>query len=490
MNDKRPNILLILTDQQRGDCLGIEGHPVLQTPHLDHLAASGVRFRRAYSACPVCVPARRTLLTGQRPATHGLLMNGWAPLECPTLPGVLSDAGYQSHLVGKLHFSPRRARYGFDSMDWADSPGAHDDSDYRRFLYANGVPHQEIAPRGAAGNGWTARPWHLPERLHFSNWCVTKALEFLERRDPTAPFFLNVSLFNPHQPLTPPQFYFDRYMQMDLPEPVVGDWARVFDGPQRGLGPNAWRCAIEPAMMKQFRAAYYALINHLDDQLARLLDAVPANTVILFCSDHGEMLGDHQWIRKRTPFEGSARVPMLLRLPASMGLAQGKVIDTPVELMDVMPTLLDAAGVEVPASCDGRSLLPLLQGKAMDREYIHGECSEIPTVSSGVQYLTDGRRKYLWWPGLGREQYFDLEKDPNELHDVAGDPTYAQEIRLWRSRLVRELNGRPEGFTDGTTLLKLAGPTPTVLPGPRNGADLDGEHSKGRTALAAREHRP
>jgi arylsulfatase len=467
MSPGQPNVALVMTDQHRGDCLGIDGHAVLQTPHLDHLGASGVRFTRAYSACPVCVPARRTLMTGQRPVTHGLLMNGWTPLTAPTLPEVLSRAGYQTHLVGKLHFNPPRARYGFQSMDWSDGPWAGDRArpdDYQRFLAANGVPYEEVDAHGVNVNGWTVRPWHLPERLHHVNWCVTKAIEFLDRRDPTTPFFLNVSFLHPHQPLTPPAVYYDRYQDMDIPQPYVGDWARTFDGPRRGLPIASWRTALEPAVMKQYRAAYYASINHIDDQLARLFHHLPGNTVIVFCADHGEMLGDHQWIRKRIPYEGSARVPLLMKFPDPMKLPEQQVIDAPVELMDVMPTLLDAVGVDAPGSCDGQSLLPLLRGAPLEREYVHGECSEVPTADSGMQYLTDGHRKYIWWPGAGREQFFDLDSDPTEMNDLVGDPACASEIVRWRSRLVRELSGRPEGFTDGRELIVLNGPTAPVVP--------------------------
>ena len=140
MADSRPNIVLFMTDEQRGDCLGIDGHPVLQTPYLDELAAAGTRFRHAYSACPVCGPARRTLMSGRKPASHGVLMNAGGLLDGPTLPGELSRAGYQTHLVGKLHLSPRRKLYGFHSSAWADSPlGSPGSNDYQLFLAREGV---------------------------------------------------------------------------------------------------------------------------------------------------------------------------------------------------------------------------------------------------------------------------------------------------------------------------------------------------------------
>ncbi len=465
MADRRPNIVLFMTDQQRGDCLGIDGHPVLQTPYLDHLAASGVRFRRAYTACPVCVPARRTLMTGQTPAHHGVVMNYDTALQGPTLPGELSKAGYQTHLVGKLHLWPKRKLYGFMSADWDDSPGTG--GDYQRWLEEQGIR----APRpgfshGANQNGWVSRPWHLEERLHFTNWCADKAMEFLDRRDPTVPFFLKVSFHQPHQPCTPPAAYYDRYMNMDLPAPPVGDWARVFDRPQIGQAVTSWRTALTPAQQKQYQAGYYGCVNHIDDQIGRVLDNLPRNTVILFVSDHGDMLGDHQWIRKRSAFEGSARIPFLANFPASMGIPTGQVRNEPVELMDVMPTLLDVAGAPIPDSVDGRSLLPLLRGQDTAwRDVLHGECSAVPETGSGQQYLTDGRMKYIWHPGEGREYYFDLENDPQEMRNLADDTGRAGELATWRDRLVRILAGRPEGFVRDRKLQKLPDQTPPCLPG-------------------------
>jgi len=471
MSDSRPNILLLVTDQHRGDCLGIEGHPVQQTPHLDMLAAAGVRFRHAYAACPVCIPARRTLMTGRRPQTHGALMNYGTWLNGPTLPGELSKAGYQAHLVGKLHLWPPRKLYGFDSADWSDKPDTNPrrgpEDDYQRFLRHEGVtaPWASMG-HGIGSNNWVGRAWHMDERLHFSNWCADRAIEFVERRDPTQPFFLKVSFLHPHQPCTPPQFYYDRYMNMDLPEPFVGDWARVFDGPQRGMSPmNCWRACFEPQVIKQARAAYYGSINHIDDQIDRILTVLPANTIVLFTADHGEMLGDHQWLRKRNAYEPSARIPLLMYFPKSAGLSAGQVIDAPVELMDIMPTLLDAADAPIPETVEGRSMLSLIRGDSDWREYVHGECSSVPTLDSGMQYLTDGRRKYIWLPGPGVEQYFDLENDPNELRDLANEPGSAEEIAYWRGLLVRELEGRPEGFTDGRELKRLGKATAPCMPG-------------------------
>ena len=474
-----PNILLLMTDQHRGDCLGIDGHPVLQTPYLDAVGGTGIHFRRAYSACPVCLPARRTLITGQQPCHHGVLANAIAPLTAATLPEVLSEAGYQTHLVGKLHLFPERKLYGFHSAQWADCPipglrmstRHHDalanhfssENDYERFLSRSnmtppGVPAVSSA-HGLDDNGHIARPWHLPEPLHFSNWCADQAIEFLERRDPTRPFFLKVSFFHPHTPCTPPPWYFDLYMAMDLPRPHVGDWVDQSTIPSRGMAVDAPRVNLEPHVLKQFMSGYFGSITHVDHQIGRIMQIIPKNTIIVFCSDHGEMMGDHHWMRKSLPYEGSARIPLLMKFPEGTGLPQGRVVDEPVELMDIMPTLLDAAGTSIPETVDGHSVLPLLRGESQWRPYLHGELSNVPLLSSddpyrrtGMQYLTDGKRKYIWFPGLGIEQFFDLERDPHEINDRSEDSELTDEVSAWRSRLIKELADRPEGFTNGQSL--------------------------------------
>ena len=468
MSDSRPNIVLFMTDQQRGDCLGIDGHPVLQTPYLDELAVGGARFRHAYTACPVCVPARRTLMSGRKPASHGVLMNAGGLLDGPTLPGELSLAGYQTHLIGKLHLFPWRKLYGFDGSAWADSPlGSPGSDDYQLFLTREGVRSWNAGvAHGANQNGWVSRPWHMAEHLHFTNWCADQALEFLHRRDPTVPFFLKVSFHQPHQPCTPPQPYWDRYIGMDLPEPVVGDWARIYDAPVRGQAVASWRTALDPQLMRQYRAGYYGSINHIDDQIGRVLVKVPSNSVVVFVSDHGDMLGDHQWIRKRNAFEGSARIPFLLRMPADpcWKSTRGQVRDEVVELMDLMPTLLDIAGVEIPEGVEGRSLLPLVTGKDETwRPFVHGECAVVPTLNSGMQYMTDGKRKYIWYPGTGDEHYFDIENDPTEMHNLAESAGHRADIETWRGLLVEELEGRPEGFVDKGRLNTLGGPTAVAM---------------------------
>lgn len=455
---ERPNILLIMTDQQRGDCLSADGHEVLLTPNMDDIGCRGARFAHAYSTCPVCIPARRSLLSGQFPRTHGMVgyrerVDWDAP---PTLPGVLAGAGYQTALVGRsMHQHPWRKRFGYQHMAIYDHQDP--DDDYNAFLRRGSrLPNPSWFGGGVMHNDWTARPWHLDEALHFSNWVVDEALDFLKRRDPTCPFFLTVSFIAPHPPLQPPAFYMERYLRTGVPAPLIGDWA---EPPQPGDGRNPdtvapERICLEGEALLSTRAAYYGLINHIDDQMRRLLNPISGvtaqtrdNTIIVFTSDHGEMLGDHYCWRKSLPYEPSARIPLLMRVPKRYGFPTGIVPTAAACLEDIMPTLLELADVEIPATAEGRSLVPLLRGEAPAwRDYLHLECAP------NFHALTDGRHKFVWLPANGQEQFFDLENDPRELHNLADRPEHAPHVATWRKRLIHELRDRPEGFSDGTRL--------------------------------------
>jgi len=418
---------------------------------MDEIAMNGARFRRFYSDCPVCMPARRTILSGQFPSTHGVLSNAegveWNPEA--TLPQVLRDNGYQTRWIGRdMHQYPVRARFGYDEVE---DGGYGPDTEYAHWFKAN-------APDDCGGwfgagvmhNDWTARPWPLPEYLHNTNWTIERALRFLRRRDPTCPFFLTLSFVAAHPPLQPPEVYFNRYLRTGVPDPYIGDWE---GSPPSSASVAPQRVDLRGEALLNCRAGYYGLINHLDDQLRRVLNGVIGiphrrDTVVCLTSDHGEMLGDHYYWRKQVPYEGSARVPFLLSAPKESGVAPGSVFDEPATLADLMPTLLDLAGIDIPDTVDGRSLLPLMRGDGgLGREYVHIE------FAGGMHALTDGREKYVWDSSNGAEQLFNLDEDPNELHDAADDAVGKARVPTWRKRLIRRLEGRPEGFTDGEQLI-------------------------------------
>ncbi len=453
--DHRPNFIVIMTDQQRGDCLSAAGHPCLLTPNMDAIGGAGVRFSRAYSTCPVCVPARHSFLSGQFPSTHGVFNNSSIEWDGPTLPGVLSDAGYQTEWVGRgMHQTPPDKRYGFEHMVFKDHRVRSDD--YDTFLarrepeggggyYGTGVMH----------NDWTARPWHLDETLHTTNWTVHESLRFLDRRDTTCPFFLVSSFLAPHPPLVPPAFYFDRYLRQDLPAPAMGDWASAPTNDGIGSDASSDRVHLQGEMLRSAQAGYYGLINHVDDQIRRLLNPVDGiqsrtgrNTVVIFFSDHGEMLGDHYRWRKSLPYEGSAHVPYMIQAPERFGIRSGFVDETPVCIEDLMPTILEMADAECPDGVDGQSLLPLMRGDAeLDRPYLHLETA--PTY----QCLTDGKEKFIWYVEDGSEQFFDLTVDPREERNLIASPKHTDRVEWWRFELIDRLTGRQEGFSDGERLI-------------------------------------
>ncbi|HHX40117.1 MAG TPA: arylsulfatase [Armatimonadetes bacterium] len=468
----RPNILLIMTDQHRGDCLGCAGHPALETPYLNQLAAEGTRFRYAYTAVPSCIPARATLMTGMHQWHTGILGMGrsggnMTPAYRHTLPGELGRAGYHTQGIGKMHFHPQRARYGFDNLILDESsrelsPGFK--SDYRQWFEEHKEGAYGYRDHSVDWNSWMSRPTHLPEHLHPTHWTAQQAIEWLGRRDPTQPFFLKVSFARPHSPYDPPQAYYDLYRDRPLPEPYVGEWAHIHAGRPEQHDVNAWRSQRSPEEIRRARACYYGSITFIDHQIGRILYELRRydreawqNTLVLFLSDHGDMLGDHCLWRKTYAYEGSAHIPFIVRPPVSWGWPRGQVLDHVVEIRDVMPTLLEAADVPVPETVDGSSLLPLVRGQTETpwREYIQGEHDWCYSHEQANFYVTDGRWKYIWFPYLGTEQLFDLESDPGECHNLAEDATYAQTLAAWRSRLVRELEERDCGLVRNGHLVRL-----------------------------------
>ena len=468
----RPNLLLITTDQQRGDCLGCDGHPVLETPYLDQLAERGTRFRHAYTSVPSCTPARAAILTGMDQWNHGrLTMAGSDALEYPaTLPGELARAGYHTQAVGKMHHAPQRRLYGFHHMV-LDESGRRDSgfiSDYHHFFEQHKDGPYGYRDHSIDWNSWMARPSHLPEHLHPSHWTASRGIEFLQQRDPTKPFFLWLSFARPHSPYDPPQAYYDLYIDNpNVPEPVVGDWANRYDRPVADV--NAPRTRRSDDEIHRARAAYYGNITFIDHQIGRVLyelqkrdPSALKNTLMLFTSDHGDMMGDHHHWRKTYAYEGSARIPLLLSCPRDWGLGEAQVQEAPVELRDIMPTFLDAAGVDIPDSVDGRSLLDLVRGTEGEgeewRSFVQGEHTTCYDREHGMQYLTDGREKYIWFHHTGEEQFFDLSTDPGECTDLSKDPSVASRLKSWRRRLaeIDENRGDPRG-RDGELVVQPQG---------------------------------
>jgi len=446
--DKPPHIVLITTDQHRGDHLGLAGHPVVETPYVDAFVQQGAYFPNAYTEIPSTTGARRCLHAGQGSYDCGLVGYSSQPWDPPTtLAAELAAAGYHCINVGWRNMHPRRKLFGFHNVICHDL--SDDADDYWEWLRARLGPTAHERGHGCDANSWVARPWHLPEDCHPTCWTTEVALEQARKRDPTKPLFIWISHMRPHSPYDPPQAFWDMYAGRDLPALPVGDWAGRYDVPNPGLSVTAWYGRLTDAQSHRARAAYMGSVTHIDYQIGHLLEVLRRplrlldDALVLFTSDHGDMMGDHHLHRKCYAYEGSARIPFAVRYPRGWDLPTG-TFEQVVGLQDVMPTLLAAAGVDVPASVTGRSVLRAVRGEAW-REVLHGEHSPCYDLGQAMHYLTDGREKYVYLPATGEEQLFDLVADRQELHDLSGDAATAERLAAWRQRLIDVLADRNDG---------------------------------------------
>ncbi len=459
----KPDILLIMPDQFRGDSLSALGHPVVRTPTLDALAAEGTLFRRGYSTVPSCIPARFALLTGQQPQTSGIIGYASRPITVPTLPSALVAAGYSAVMVGRnMHQSPESGNLGYERQILASTYVPDDDYDrvLKSALPEAGGIRGIVATLRLDNNRWPAAPWPHADELHPTAWIVRQSREIVAGAAADRPLFLTSSFYAPHPPLFPPKRFFEKYLNAKLPPVAMGGW--VDRAPLRPEGDKAGaRILLEGETLRRAQAGYYGLIEHLDEQLAPLIAEFKTRSskagrawIIVVTSDHGEMLGDHGYFRKCEPYEGSANIPFLFAASESFGLRRGVKSQQPAGLEDIMPTLLELAGVARPGLVDGFSHAATLRDSAANgREWLHFEHAPIYSPDQGFQALTDGRYKYIWRPQKGSEQLFDLANDPREERDLAREPAQRATLERWRAVLVKRLAGRPEGFSDGTQLI-------------------------------------
>ncbi|WFB35941.1 arylsulfatase [Kiritimatiellota bacterium B12222] len=460
---QKPNVVLIIADQWRGDCLGLDGHPVLQTPYLDHNISRGCHFGRAYAATPSCIPARASLLTGLTQGTHGRVgYKDGVPWDYPTsIAKSFSDQGYQTHCVGKMHVYPERNTFGFDSVDLHDgylhfgrnrTKGAlEQNDDYLAWLRVRDHSESDYYDSGNHCNFYTPHPWDKEERFHPSSWVSTMGIDFLRRQDPTRPFFLTLSFHRPHPPLDPPAWAYEDYLGMDIPEPVNADWNEKMFGE---------KCKANADKIRRIRAAYYAQMTFIDHQINRFIETHDeyghfGNTIFCFTADHGDMLGDHDLYAKSVSYEGSARVPLGFFSPGSDRIPfKSCDQDHVAELRDIMPTLLDLAGLDIPEAVEGKSLAPVIKGEEVAwREYLHGEHIVNQNDIGAMHYIVSADYKYIWCSGNGAEQLFDLRKDPRELHDLSVHPEQADRLTSFREKLIHELKDREEDFVSESKLV-------------------------------------
>ena len=436
---RRPNILLIMGDQLQAACLPAYGHPLVHAPNLSALAAAGVTFESAYCASPLCAPSRAALLSGRRASAVRVYDNA-AELatSVPTVTHLLRAAGYATCLAGKMHFVGPDQLHGYEERLTTDVYPAdlHWTPDWR-VSPAERLPwYHNMSSVFDAGVYEAAMQTDYDDEVAFR--AVRKLFDLARQEE--RPFFLTVSMTNPHDPWEVRRRHWELYDEatLDLPAvPVV---------PLEDADPHSRRLRamsgidevpLGEAEHRRARHGYYAAISYLDERVGEVLAALDDagladDTVVVFTADHGELLGEHGLWYKMSFLEGSARVPLIVRGP---GLAPRRVASS-VSLLDLVPTLLELAGVERgEADLDGTSLVPALAGTGPGPEAVVGEY-----LAEGVQapavMIRRGRHKYVRCPG-DPDQLHDLERDPHELENLAAAPEHADLVAAFRAESER-----------------------------------------------------
>jgi arylsulfatase len=444
-----PNILFIFTDQQRADTLGI-ANPVMRTPVLNRLCAEGTRFTQAYTPAPVCVAARCSLIYGQYPLRTGCFENGFAmPADTrqrPTFMSALSSAGYNTHGVGKMHFSPdSQALMGFTHRDRSEEMGDPEFDDYTAWLREIGYGHV-CEPKGARGEMYyIPQPAPLPAHAHNSAWVAEKSIRYLQSRDRSKPFMLWSSFIDPHPPFSPPFPWNKLYRGPSMPLPkrppqMQNFWTYI----NRVQNRYKYRDqGIDDNLLRVIKAYYYASISFIDYQVGRILSELEAqgeldNTLVLWSSDHGEFLGDYDCFGKRSFLNSAAAIPLVMRLPGRF--PSGLAVDSPASLVDIYPTFLATAECPFVSEIDGLDLAGLSKSPE-SRNIIFGDYqSGGPGDANQAIYMAATNRwKYIYSASEHREFLFDLKIDPDETRNRSQTIGYERPLQDMRGKVISRL---------------------------------------------------
>lgn len=436
-----PNIVLITTDHMRVDNIGENAGPHMLTPVMDRLARGGVTFTMCNTVGVACAPNRASLMTGRYPHSHGVMNNGIKmPEDEVTLTHVLRENGYYTGQMGKLHFWPHSARnhrgyhppYGFHQMRLSDEPGCYDDA-YGLWLNAQGPEVRRKANvrmppaslkfarrRPEAHNppepvhGLSFYTFEGDERTTHAHFVANETVGFIEEcaGRPDEPFFVHAGFYAPHPPLNPPASQLALYKDRDLPpRKYRADEADYL--PESIARRMRQLARIPENIWDTYRRHFYAMVSNIDQNVGRIMDALERtgaaeNTIFILTSDHGDYLGDHNLNGKSAlPFDGAMVIPLVIQGP---GIPQGKRSDELVEIVDVMPTVLEMLGIPLPTGNQGISLLPAMEGgKAREIAFMTGLSNRIVRTREAM---------YSYWKN-GDEVLFDLERDPDQFRSVA-----------------------------------------------------------------------
>ncbi len=422
----KPNILFLFPDQLRWDFLSCYGAQFISTPNIDRLAAKSTVFERAISPHPVCIPARAALLTGCNALTTGVLTNNYwlrpdhEACGMPSWPSLLSEAGYHTEAIGKMHFIPWDSDEGFDHRVIAeDKRHIHIEDDYARYL----AQHDLKKVRGWEEEGYTefkmASISDVPTEHQVDVWTGREAAQFLESYKSEKPFALHVAFPGPHDPYNPPREWAERFRYEDMPPslPRTEDTDRFLEGWIKSHAGGSSRVDLSdfPESTKQrVRVHYCALIAMIDEQVGAILDALEArgdadNTMIVFAADHGDFVGDFDFIGKNLFFEAAMHVPMLLHMPGQTAAKRSNAL---VTVTDLFASFLEVAGLDNTTGKESYALPGI--GTGEPRQYALG------AVGNGVM-ITDGRFRLSHYTN-GLVTLYDLDEDPTEARNLANDP--------------------------------------------------------------------
>ena len=436
---RRPNVLLIYTDQQRTDTLSCYGQEAISTPNIDALAKDGALFSKYFVQNPVCAPSRASFLTGRYCSDLHIGTNGIVvPDEACPVQQILSPYGYRTAQLGKLHFEPHARRnhqnppktYGFDTFILSDEPGCYDDA-YTKWVEFHAPDQVEkvrtmIPPAavmwGRKGYSEVPRNTHEPycfegeaEYTHTA-FVTSQTVEYLEKQTADTPFFAIAGYYAPHPPLNPPKKYVDMVDRSKLRLPLLGKEEKM----------EPYLADVTDEQWKDIQAHYLAMVIQVDEGVGQLVQTLKDknlydDTLIIFTSDHGEFLGDHGRIQKGMPgHDCITNVPCILSYPN--GIKGNVRFDTLVEAVDIVPTILDYCGIQIPEFVRGKTLSPLLKG--VTTEHRGSALTEFFDSYQGRQTTVRTAEYKYYMHENGNELLYDLGKDPNELSNVANEPAY------------------------------------------------------------------
>jgi len=477
MADQRPNVILIITDQQRYDTIGALGYPYVDTPNIDRLVAEGVTFTNCFVSAPSCAPARASLFTGYYPHTTGILKNedvwrhSWVEQ--------LSANGYTCVNVGKMHTFPYETPLGFHERYVVENKdrylaGRFYFDEWDKGLRAHGLVKQQrelYRQRADYRERLGAFEWELPEELHSDMFVGDMATWWINTKPkPDDPLFLQIGFPGPHPPYDPIPRYAEPYLERELPLPRVTE-EELAGQPPPFLAMRVHNTQVDhdsivhlldptPEQLHRQRAYYLANVTMIDEKIGQVLKALEArgyleNAVVIFTSDHGDCLGDHGHSQKWTMYDIITRMPLIVWAPQR--LPGRSIQDALCQQMDIGPAILELGDVPVPGTMEAESLLPALQGQEWaGRDLVFAEQGGDANNFQGVDLMTMARSrewKLVHFLGQPFGQLFNLAEDPGELCNLWDNPAYARkkselldDLREWRMRSQHQTRDWSEGW--------------------------------------------